>query len=304
MNLSQIIKLVINKKSMDMPKEVDSLKDKVKKYLELPSLDINEKNMIFTLSKLLDLLYYFTKKDYSSTDMKEDSFDGPCDDIISEAKKEIEKFLDQNYVQEEFSILNAITFTDTSLFLSNLLQNLCFYLIDYKEEDDLVNIYYYLFHLIYYILSILVSEKGKNRLKEDCIKFYIYHIIHFFLKDKKTPEYNFFFYEGALRYLSKTYNITFRYLFKFNTGYIISELINSAGVGEIISDYRSKLLKKKEPNLNEMNFIGEYSKVKDILYDQEKAEENRLDEEEEVELVEVCKIIQKKEEKVIQILDN
>ena len=245
MNLSQIIKLVINKKSMDMPKEVESLKDKVKKYLELPSLDINEKNMIFTLSKLLDLLYYFTKKDYSSTDMKEDSFDGPCDDIISGAKKEIEKFLDQNYVQEEFSILNAITFTDTSLFLSKLLQNLCFYLIDYKEEDDLVNIYYYLFHLIYYILSILVSEKGKNRLKEDCIKFYIYHIIHFFLKDKKTPEYNFFFYESALRYLSKTYNITFRYLFKFNTGYIISELINSADIKKIISDYRSKYEKKR-----------------------------------------------------------
>ena len=55
-------------------------------------------------------------------------------------------------------------------------------------------------------------------------------------------------------------------------------------------------MKKKELNLNEMNFIGEYSKVKDILYDQEKAEENRLDEEEEVELVEVCKIIQMKEE--------
>ena len=291
---------------MNMPKEVESLKDKVKKYLELPSLDINEKNMIFTLSKLLDLFYYYTKKDYSDMDMKEDSLDGSCDDIISEVKEEIEKFLDLNYVQEEFSILNVITFTDTSLFLSKLLQNLSFYLIDYKEEVDLVNIYYYLFHLIYYILSLLVNEKGKNMMNEDSIKFYIYHIVHFFLKDKKTPEYNFFFYEGALRYLSKTYNITFRYLFKFNTRYIIPKLIDSTDIKKIISGYRSKILAKKEPNLNEMNFLGNYSKVKDILNDQQKTEENMLDEEEEeeVELVEVCKVIKKKIEKLKEALDN
>ena len=131
---------------MNMPKEVESLKDEVKKYIELTSLDINEKNMIFTLSKLLDLFYYFAKKKYSIY-MK--YFYGFYDGIISEIKEEINKFLQENYQKQEFSLFNIATFTDTSLFLSKLLQNLSFYLIDYKEVVDFKNIYYYLFHLIY-----------------------------------------------------------------------------------------------------------------------------------------------------------
>ena len=70
--------------------------------------------------------------------------------------------MEKDYTTAEFYILDVSTFEDSSKYISILLKNLLFYLSDYKPDIAFINIYYYLFHLIYNILLIVVSSKEKN----------------------------------------------------------------------------------------------------------------------------------------------
>ena len=83
-------------------------------------------------------------------------------------------------------------FDDSSNYISTLIKNFLFYFTDYKMNENMINIYYYLFHLIYYILLLVVNTKNKNILEEKEIKFYVGHIIHFFQEDKKLLNITFF----------------------------------------------------------------------------------------------------------------
>ena len=65
-----------------------------------------------------------------------------------------------------------------------------------------------------------MNSYDKILFKDKNIKFYLYHIIHFFEKEKKSPEFYFFFYEGAFKFLSKNYNININYLFSFDKNMI------------------------------------------------------------------------------------
>jgi len=282
---------------------IDELKNKAMKYTELPLLDSSEKDMIFALSHLLDYFYLLCIKAQLYTSVNLDKVKA-LDDKITEVSERLDKFLYSKYQPKEFSILNVVTFSKSSLFISTLLENMCFYFMDYEFDKNMLSIYYYLFHLSYYILSIIVKDKKDNCFRDDIIKFYIYHIIHFFVNDHKNPEYNFFFYEGALKYLAKDFNISVCFLFDIKDKTSL-KLKNTKDIIEIISNYHSELVNKISQNENELNFIGNYSKIykeiEDIINEKinikkEKSEEN--------ELLRLCLINKKHIEKVSEILTN
>lgn len=279
---------------MSVQKTIEALKDKTKKFAELSSLDSNEKNMMIALSYLLDATYLFYKKAKINIYIDNVNKIKSLDDKIAEVSDILNKFLNQNYQGKEFIILNKTTFSDSSLFILTLLENMCFYFSDYEHDENLLNIYYYLFHLIYYILSIIVNDKEINRFKEDIIKYYIYQIIHFFVKDKKNPEYNFFFYEGAFKYLTKVFNISFCFLFNLEDN-IISMLRTSRDIINIISRYYFEISNDKIQNDDELNFIGKYSILFNEIVDivEEKKIINNV-KGEEITLLEMCSNIKKK----------
>ena len=72
------------------------------------------------------------------------------------------------------------TIDDSFKFINSLINNFFFYFQKFEIDSGLINIYYYLLHLIYYILLFLLKPKEKKMFKNKIIKFYIYHIIHFF----------------------------------------------------------------------------------------------------------------------------
>ena len=165
---------------------IDELKNKAMKYTELPLLNSSEKDMIFALSHLLDYFYLLCIKAQLYTSVNLDKVKA-LDDKITEVSERLDKFLYSKYQPKEFSILNVVTFSKSSLFISTLLENMCFYFMDYEFDKNMLSIYYYLFHLSYYILSIIVKDKKDNCFRDDIIKFYIYHIIHFLENDHKIP---------------------------------------------------------------------------------------------------------------------
>ena len=253
---------------MNVEKSIQELKDKVSKYIQSSPLDSNEKNMILALSHLIDIIYLFFKKSEINTSIYGSKNEESLDNKISEVKEQLNKFLSQNYKPKEFIILNPITFSNSSQFIKILLENMYYYFSDYEINKKYMNIYYYLFHLIYYILSIVSKEKETNNLKEDIIKFYIYHIVHFFLNNKKNPEYNFFFYEGAFKFLAKKFNISFSFLFNLEDA-ILPNINITNEVQNLISTYYSKLCSVKYKSNDELNFFGNYptlyKKILDIM---------------------------------------
>ena len=287
---------------MNVQKIIEALKDKTKKFAELSSLDSNEKNMVIALSYLLDVTYLFYKKAKINIYIDNANKIKSLDDKIAVVSDMLNKFLNQNYQAKEFIILNEITFSDSSLFISTLLENM--YFNDYEHDENLLNIYYYLFHLIYDILSIIVNDKEINRFKEDIIKNYIYHIIQFFVKDKKNPEYNFFFYEGAFKYLTKVFNISFCFLFNLEDN-IISMLRTSRDIINIISRYYFELSNDKIKNDDELNFIGKYSilfnEIVDIVEEKKIINNGKG---EEITLLEICSNIKKQIEQVNEKLKD
>ena len=234
---------------------VQALKDKIIKDINLSLLTKPEKDLIEVLLNLLDLFYNIII--YNKKTAKYQENKGNFEDI----KKKIIEYLEKDYTKAEFYILDVSTFDDSSKYISILLKNLLFYLSDYKPDIAFINIYYYLFHLIYKILLIVVNSKEKNPFDDSIIKFYINNIIHFFEGDKNSLEYNFYFYEGAFIYLYKKYQITLKYLFRLDKGIIIS-LGSSDNIISINDEFYTKIKNKKQYTINDSNFIDNYSAIK------------------------------------------
>ena len=287
---------------MNVEEIIQGLKDKASKYIQFSSLDSIQKDMIIVLSHLLDVVYLFFKKAEIKSSVYGIKFEEVLNNKISEASDELDKFLSQNYKPKEFSILNTITFSNSSQFIATLIENLNYYFHDYEHNKRLLNIYYYLFHLIYYILYIITKEKEINRFNEDIVKFYLYHIIHFFVNDKKNPEYNFFFYEGAFKYLAKEFNISFYFLFDLEDA-ILSKINKSDDVKVIISTYHSKLSSEKNQSNDELNFIGKYTILsKQILDIMKEGNDVNYKKIEGNILLETCSSVKSKVEKVCEII--
>ena len=228
---------------------VQVLKEKIKESINLSSLIDSEKDLIEILVNILDLIYDFILNNKKEVNK--------CLDI----KTKIIKFTEKKYTKTEFHILEVDSFDDSSNYISTLINNFLFYFTDYKMDDNLINIYYYLFHLIYYILLLVVNTKNKNIFGEKDIKFYINQIIHFFQGDKKTPEYNYFFYEGVFIYLSRKYNIKFKFLFPLDKN-LIYEFFSTYKIAKMNNNFYRKILNKKNWTENENIFLGEYSNIK------------------------------------------
>ena len=294
---------------MSLPKNVADLQTEISEYLEVSVLDPNEKNMVTVLSKLLELFFWFNIKDNPDTNINSYISQEDLNDKIDKIKEMTEKFLIQNYEPKEFYILNVVTFSNTSEFIGILLQNLCFYFKNYKRSENLVNIYYYIFHLIYYILLIIIKNKKTNYFEEYIFKFYIYHIIHFFEEEKKAVEYNYFFYEGAFKFLAKKYHISIEYLFKLEDN-ILLELLKSEDINKIISRFYLELSSKKNQNEDECNFISNKTKIKmeidEIIHNRqyELYIENKYEESQESLLLEVCLTLKDRFDKVRQKLSH
>ena len=123
---------------------------------------------------------------------------------------------------------------------------------------------------------IIVESKEKNSFEDKNIKFYIHHITHFFKKDKKSPEYYFFFYEGAFKFLSKRYNISIKYIFTIDSS--LMEIISSTSkINSIINEFYMQIIKENKSEQTILNFIKEYKKIKqqiDNILNQQNGEIN------------------------------
>ena len=231
---------------------VQNLRKKINEYTNKigASLEESEKDLLEILPQLLDYIYYIIQND------KKEQFD----DLSTIKNKLLEYLRKKGYSKSEFYILDVGLFDESSKYLSTLIENLFFYFQDYKMEINFKNIYYYLFHLIYYIMLIIVNSYDKILFKDKNIKFYLYHIIHFFEKDKKSPEFYYFFYEGAFKFLSKNYNININYLFSFDKN-MIKEFRDANEIIKIINEFHYQIVNKTEKNEGENNFIAKYTEI-------------------------------------------
>ena len=183
---------------MEYIQHIKSLEKKIDEFLLVnASLDKTEKNLIEILTKLLDYFHYIIINNKKNIIYKEK-------DELSGLKNIILNYLsEKGYSKEKYLILDVECFNNSIEYLSTLINNLFFYFSDYIPDIDLIHIYYYLFHLNYYILLIIVESKDINLFEEENIKFYIHHITHFFKRDKKSPEYYFSFMKELLNFYQK-----------------------------------------------------------------------------------------------------
>ena len=107
------------------------------------------------------------------------------------------------------------------------MKNLCFYLDKYNFDEQYQNLYYYQFHLIFFILTAIKEFKGQNLLREDIMKFYFHHIVHFFVNEKNCPEKKFFFYIGAFKLQKKKYNIKTEFVIDLKSEFTIPNTIHN-----------------------------------------------------------------------------
>ena len=235
---------------------VKNLRKKINEYTNKigPSLEESEKDLLEILPQLLDYIYYIIQNYDIINENKQ------LDELSSIKDKLLEFLEKKKYSKSEFYILEVGLFDKSSKYLTTLIENLYFYFERYKLELNIKNIYYYLFHLIYYILLIIVNSYDKILFKDKNIKFYLYHIIHFFEKDKKSPEYYYFFYEGAFKFLSKNYNTNINYLFSFNKN-VIFKFRETHDIMYIINKFYNQIASKKEKNEDEYNFIGKFREL-------------------------------------------
>ena len=273
------------------------LKKKLNEYIKVNvTLPQTEKDLIEILPKRLEYFHYILldilKKSIEHTNQ------------ISLIKNEILDNLNKKgYVKEEFHILDTEVFDESNKYLSTLINNFYCYFSSYQMDLKLVNIYYYIFHLIYYILIIIEKTLNKNPFDDNFIKFYVYHIIHIFKKEKKSPEYYFYFYEGAFKLLSKKYNIIIKYIFSLDN-YFLPFFQFIKDINSIRDECYNEIVNKEEKNKNDndYNFISNYRKIKsemvNILYEniQEINTNDNIDN-----LSEICDIMKDKIEKVEKV---
>lgn len=207
---------------------IKEMNQKISSLAASSNLDKHEKTLLLLLSSLLDYMHLSVIKFNEPEDLLNAEIRSIIDEdksslyiyYIDDIKTELIKELRQNYNEEDFQVLSVNTFDQSSQFISSLIKNFLFYFPHFQLEDNSIHIYYYLFHLIYYILLLIVNSKATDVFDNKCVKFYIFHIIHFFQNDKKSIEFNFFFYEGSFRFLSKTFKISFHYLFELKNYFL------------------------------------------------------------------------------------
>ena len=165
---------------------IDKIETEIKQISAYNQYDVVETNVIDVLIKLLKMFLIFfrqnSKDPLNLIDIDEED--------IKVLKEELIQFLiTKNYQKKDFTRLKVETFdslTD-SKYLKSLLENLHYYLSQYEFKKRFKNFYYYLFHLIYFLLLVLSKLKDKNFLKDEIFKFYFFHIVHYFKNDKKNP---------------------------------------------------------------------------------------------------------------------
>lgn len=289
---------------MSLPKYLDDFNDEISKYLSICTLSKEEKNLIKILNSLLE---YFHWSIYKLKNKNADANEiNPINAEISKVKYEILTFLEKSYTKQQFFILDVNCFDDSIEFISILIINFFYYFSNNELQTGILNIYFYLFHLIYYILHIIVKCVTPDIINNRIIKFYLYHIIHFFAYDKKCPEFNFFFYEGAFKHLSKNFNISVEFLFSLDNKFL--KVLKGNDVISIVTKYKKDKSGKKTNIVTELDFIGKFPKVicevSKILNDQYDNEE-KIQSEENFDnnlLIELCENYRKKIEKVINFL--
>ena len=173
---------------MSLPKYLDDLNDEISKYLSTCILSKEERNMIKVLSNFLEYLHWFIYKlqEGKGNNNEINSINAQ----ISKVKSELLTFLEKSYTKQQFFILDVNCFDDTVEYISILINNFFYYFSNSELQIGILNIYFYLFHLIYYILHIIVKSYNPDIFNNRIIKFYLYHIIHFFANDKKCLELN------------------------------------------------------------------------------------------------------------------
>ena len=271
---------------MSQPDFIEIIKNQIDDYINCSNIENDEKIIIQLLTNLLDYFFLAIKKIEKEEEIakeNEDKFysinDNNSDknniievpkesnniiinleNKILSKKSEILELLEKTHTKEEFHILNIESFDNSLEYISTLINNFFYYFSVYKIQKELIHIYYYIFHLIYYILFSIIKNHTKNLLKEKIFKFYLFHIVHFFQDDKKSPELNYFFYEGAFKYFKKNMDIYIRYIFELNSD-IISVLLSCHNIEVILNNFYLKLLNKKIKTEDEYNFLGSYKSI-------------------------------------------
>ena len=217
-----------------------------------------ETDVIDVLIKLLKMFLIFfrqnSKDPLNLIDIDEED--------IKLLKEELIQFLiTKNYQKKDFTILKVETFdslTD-SKYLKSLLENLHYYLSQYEFKTIFKNFYYYLFHLIYFLLLVLSKLKDKNFLKDEIFKFYFFHIVHYFKNDKKNPEKYFFFYHGAFKLFNKKFAIPTQFVINFDLKEF--QFSMQYTIQTIFDDYSLSLILKDEKNTEITKFIDDEQKI-------------------------------------------
>ena len=324
---------------MSQPDFIEIIKNQIDDYIKCSNFENDEKIIIQLLTNLLDYFFLAIKKIEKEEEIakeNEDKFysinDNNSDknniievpkesnniiinleNKILSKKSEILELLEKTHTKEEFHILNIESFDNSLEYISTLINNFFYYFSVYKIQKELIHIYYYIFHLIYYILFSIIKNHTKNLLKEKIFKFYLFHIVHFFRDDKKSPELNYFFYEGAFKYFKKNMDIYVRYIFELNSD-IINVLLSCHNIEVILNNFYLKLLNKKIKTEDEYNFLGSYKSImNEINTEINKIKENYNNkivelisnqEKSETTLLILCQMIKDQSESAIKILKN
>lgn len=233
------------------------IEDEINQYSENNQLKDVEKDAVQVLNKLL---YLFLPVINPKTQNKKN--EKPEEHFLNN-KNNLIKFLeDRGYRPIEFQILKVDTFNNYMTYFPMLMNNLCYYLNKYEYEQKETNLYCYIFHLIYFILSAIIKSKEKILFNDDIIKFYFYHIVHFFKNEEKKPEGHYFFYHGAFKLIKKRYNIQTNYVVEFNDNVLFFPNIFDAVMNilrQLQIDKLSSLVGKTQ---KELDFIGNISQFK------------------------------------------
>ena len=324
---------------MSQPDFIEIIKNQIDDYIKCSNIENDEKIIIQLLTNLLDYFFLAIKKIEKEEEIakeNEDKFysinDNNSDknniievpkesnniiinleNKILSKKSEILELLEKTHTKDEFHILNIESFDNSLEYISTLINNFFYYFSVYKIQKELIHIYYYIFHLIYYILFSIIKNHSKNLLKEKIFKFYLFHIVHFFQDDKKSPELNYFFYEGAFKYFKKNMDIYIRYIFELNSD-IINVLLSCHNIEVILNNFYLKLLNKKIKTEDEYNFLGSYKSImNEINTEINKIKENYNNkivelisnqEKSETTLLILCQMIKDQSASAIKILKN
>ena len=324
---------------MSQPDFIEIMKNQIDDYIKCSNFENDEKIIIQLLTNLLDYFFLAIKKIEKEEEIakeNEDKFYSINDNnsyknniievpkesnniiinlenkILSK-KSEILELLEKTHTKEEFHILNIESFDNSLESISTLINNFLYYFSIYKIQKELIHIYFYIFHLIYYILFSIIKNHSKNLLKEKIFKFYLFHIVHFFQDDKKSPELNYFFYEGAFKYFKKNMDIYIRYIFELNSD-IINVLLSCHNIEVILNNFYLKLLNKKIKTEDEYNFLGSYKSIMNEInieinkikenYNNKIAELIPNQEKSETTLLILCQMIKDQSASAIKILKN